>query len=89
VLAVLGAKRIDVTWFGKAGTLFLMFAFPLFLLGNSTAGVADAAEVAAWLCAVPGLAFGYYALAQYVPLGLEALRDGREGRRKAIPEVPA
>ncbi len=28
-LAALGAKRIDVTWFGKAGTFGLMVAFPL------------------------------------------------------------
>ena len=32
----MGAKRIDVTWFGKAGTFGLMFAFPLFLAGSST-----------------------------------------------------
>ena len=31
ILAALGARRIDVTWFGKAGTFFLMMAFPLFL----------------------------------------------------------
>src|SRR4051794_27310564 len=35
VLAALGARRIDVTWFGKAGTFGLMFAFPLFLAGAS------------------------------------------------------
>ena len=35
VLALLGAKRIDVTWYGKAGTFLLMFAFPLFLAGSS------------------------------------------------------
>ena len=37
-LAALGARRIDVTWFGKAGTFGLMVAFPLFLVGHSTAG---------------------------------------------------
>ncbi len=31
VLAAMGARRIDVTWYGKAGTFGLMFAFPLFL----------------------------------------------------------
>src|SRR5439155_3008425 len=35
-LAALGAKRIDVTWFGKAGTFANMFAFPLFLGSHST-----------------------------------------------------
>ena len=41
VLAALGARRIDVTWFGKAGTFGLMFAFPLFLAGASTVWWAD------------------------------------------------
>src|SRR5947209_12690601 len=29
-LAAAGARRIDVQWVGKAGTLALMFAFPLY-----------------------------------------------------------
>ncbi len=90
VLAGLGAARIDVTWFGKAGTLFLMFAFPLFLLGNADEGAwSTFGDVAGWLCVIPGLVFGYIALAQYIPLGLEALREGRAARAGAIPEVPA
>ena len=36
-LAALGAERIDVIWFGKAGTFGLMCCFPLFLLGDSSA----------------------------------------------------
>jgi mannose-1-phosphate guanylyltransferase/phosphomannomutase len=35
-LAGMGARRIDVTWAGKAGTFGLMFAYPFFLAGNST-----------------------------------------------------
>lgn len=89
VLAVLGASRIDVTWYGKAGTFGVMFAFPLFLVGSADDGtVSTLATVAGWACAVPGLALGYVALAQYVPLGLQALRDGRAGRHE-MPEVPA
>ena len=38
VLALLGARRIDVTLVGKAGTFGLMCAFPLFLAGHSTVG---------------------------------------------------
>ena len=34
VLAMAGARRIDVQWAGKAGTFGLMFAFPLFLMGH-------------------------------------------------------
>ena len=48
-LAALGARRIDVTWFGKAGTFCLMFAFPLFLASESTVGWADTAETLAWI----------------------------------------
>ena len=40
VLAAMGARRIDVTWFGKAGTFGLMFAFPLFLGSHSTVSYA-------------------------------------------------
>jgi cardiolipin synthase len=92
VLAVFGARRIDVTWYGKAGTLAVMFAFPLFLLGSAgDGGWSEVATWAAWGFVVPGLALGYIALAQYVPLGLEALKDGRAGRAATheVPEVPA
>jgi cardiolipin synthase (CMP-forming) len=76
-LAVLGARRIDVTWFGKAGTFGMMVAYPLFLVSNSDVTWADTAEVLAWVAAVPGLVFGYVSAAGYVPLGLRALREGR------------
>lgn len=80
VLAVLGARRIDVSWYGKAGTFGLMMAFPLFLAANSTVSWAGLAEVLAWICAVPGLALSLYSLVVYVPLALEALREGRTSR---------
>lgn len=80
VLAALGAKRIDVTWWGKAGTFGLMVAFPLFLTGHSSAGWSGAAGHLAWIAAIPGMIFGLYALAQYVPLARKALAEGREGR---------
>jgi len=84
VLAALGARRIDVTWYGKCATFMVMFAFPLFLLGNADAGGwSTLGEVAAWLCVIPGLILGYIALYQYVPLGLQALKEGREARAAA------
>ena len=93
VLAALGAARIDVTWYGKCATFLVMFAFPLFLLGNADAGAwSTLGEWAGWLCVIPGLVLGYLALALYIPLGLQALRDGRaEGHHPPheIPEVPA
>ena len=79
-LAAVGARRIDVTWFGKAGTFGLMVAFPLFLVGHSSAGWRGPAEVCAWVAAVPGMCLGVYALVLYVPLARQALTEGRAGR---------
>jgi cardiolipin synthase len=80
VLAAMGAKRIDVTWFGKAGTFANMFAFPLFLGSHSTVSYASIAGFLAWVAAVCGLILSYYALLLYVPLARQALREGRGTR---------
>ncbi|MGH9191100.1 MAG: CDP-alcohol phosphatidyltransferase family protein [Acidimicrobiales bacterium] len=77
VLAALGARRIDVTWFGKAGTFGLMIAFPLFLASHSDLWWADAAGVLAWVAGIPGLALSLYAAALYVPIARRALSEGR------------
>jgi cardiolipin synthase len=77
VLAALGARRIDVTWFGKAGTFGLMIAFPLFLASHSDLSWADTAGVLAWIAAIPGLALSLYAAVLYVPIARRALREGR------------
>lgn len=86
-LALLGAKRIDVTWWGKAGTFCLMFSFPLFLASSADTSWSGLAEFAAWGWGIPGVVFGYIALALYVPIGLTALREGRAGRsaQEAVP----
>jgi cardiolipin synthase len=84
-LALLGAKRIDVQWAGKAGTLGLMFAFPFFLGGHAPdmaffgAHWAMACRVFAWCCVVPGLVLAWYAALTYIPRGRVALREGRVG----------
>jgi cardiolipin synthase len=80
VLAAMGARRIDVTWYGKAGTFGLMFAFPLFLTASSTVSWADTAEVLAWVAAIPGLALSLYSAALYVPMARQALAEGRADR---------
>lgn len=80
VLGALGARRIDVTWWGKTGTFLLMFAFPLFLVGNSDAGWADIGRVLAWVCVIPGLAIHFYSAAGYVPIARAALTQGRADR---------
>jgi cardiolipin synthase len=80
VLAAAGARRIDVQWAGKAGTFGLMLAFPLFLVAHSTAGWKDVAAVLAWVCAIPGICFGWYAAVTYVPMARRALAEGRADR---------
>jgi cardiolipin synthase len=78
VLAALGARRIDVTWWGKAGTFGLMCAYPLFLGSHADdLGWQDLAGVLAWVCVIPGLIFSYIAAAGYVPLARQALAEGR------------
>ena len=84
--ALLGAKRIDVTWFGKAGTFVLMFAFPLFLVGSTaTPSCADAAEVARLDVGIPGLVLAYYAAVLYIPLGDAAPAPRGSGRPGRAP----
>jgi cardiolipin synthase (CMP-forming) len=80
VLASLGAKRIDVTWVGKCGTFALMVAFPLFLISRADVSWADAARVLAWVAIVPAIVLSYRAAVGYIPIGRQALRDGREMR---------
>ena len=79
-LAALGARRIDVTWFGKAGTFCNLFAFPFFLAGGSDISWHDTANTLGWAFAVPGFLFSWYALVRYVPIAVDALREGREAR---------
>lgn len=80
VLATMGARRTDVTWWGKAGTFGLMVAFPMFLASESTVGWHETARVIAWISGIPGLTFSYVAWALYLPLGMKALREGRADR---------
>jgi cardiolipin synthase (CMP-forming) len=83
VLAGLGARRIDVQWSGKAGTLAIMVSFPLFLWADSISTGHDLVLAAAWCFAIVGLVLGYYAALLYVPLAREALHDGRTARAGA------
>ncbi|HVM40374.1 MAG TPA: CDP-alcohol phosphatidyltransferase family protein [Acidimicrobiia bacterium] len=75
VMAAMGAARIDVLWVGKAGAFGLMFALPLFLLAEAGTANDDLWRALAWICAVPGMIFSYYAAVQYaqrVPAALRA-----------------
>jgi cardiolipin synthase (CMP-forming) len=83
-LALLGCRRIDVVWAGKAGTLALMFSLPMFLGADATSGSWHAFfVVCAWGFAIGGIGLGYYAAAKYVPVARAALRESREPRSVA------
>ncbi len=82
-LGALGARRIDVTWWGKCATFGLYFAFPCLLAGASGHATAEAFRLAGWVFAVPSLAYSYLSAAQYVPLARTALRQGRSDRDRA------
>ncbi len=77
IVAALGGRRMDVAWSGKAGTFGLMAALPLFLGGHANDDWHAIAETLAWICAVPGLILGWYAVASYVPKAVAAVREGR------------
>ena len=72
VLGALGVRRIDVTWFGKAGTFGLLMAFPLFLASESSL---EWWQGFAWITGIPGLALSLYAAVLYVPMARRALAE--------------
>ena len=79
-IAAAGARRMDVRWFGKAGTFGLLIAFPLFLGAKANLSWADQARFFAWFTVIPGLIFVYIAAALYIPDARKAIREGREAR---------
>ena len=88
LLALAGARRIDVQWVGKAGTFGLMVTFPLFLLGHSTVSWHSEAELAAWGFAIPSLVLAWYAAITYVPMARRALVEGRAARTPPLSRTP-
>jgi cardiolipin synthase len=77
VLAAVGARRIEVQWAGKAGTLALMFALPGFLLADSVSVLRVPLLAVTWVFTIGGLILSYYAALAYVPLARAAVREGR------------
>lgn len=83
-LAALGARRIDVVWAGKAGTLAIMFALPAFLGAAITSGGWHTGILVwAYVCGIPGLVLSYWAAVAYVPEARRALAEGRAARVEA------
>ncbi|HEV2309041.1 MAG TPA: CDP-alcohol phosphatidyltransferase family protein [Acidimicrobiia bacterium] len=85
-LAAAGARRIDVKWAGKAGTLALMFALPGFLLVHIVDPGAGRTVILSltWLATIGGLILSYWAAAAYVPAARAALREGRRARAQQV-----
>ena len=79
-LAALGARRIDVSWWGKTGTFALLWAVPCFLAGESRVPVDEAFTVMAWVFGLPGLAIAWWAAFAYLPVARPALAEGRADR---------
>jgi cardiolipin synthase (CMP-forming) len=80
-LAAAGARRIDVLWVGKAGTLAVMFALPMLLLAPEVTGFWHVVLlIGGWGFGIPGTVLGYYAAAKYVPAARAALAEGRQAR---------
>ena len=82
-ITAMGAKRMEVTWWGKVGAFANMAAFPAFLLAAEptfTSGYQTFWKVLAYIAAGPGLVFSLLSTGQYITHGLEALRAGRAER---------
>jgi cardiolipin synthase len=81
VLAAMGARRIDVTLAGKAGTFLLMGTFPSFLVSNDdNFPLQGFWEALGWGLAIAGLSLAWYAAITYIPTARRALEEGRQGR---------
>jgi cardiolipin synthase len=91
-LAAGGARRIDVVWAGKAGTLAIMVALPIFLWADAidSDGWYAFVSFAGWCFAIPGVVLGYYAAWKYIPAARAALAEGRSShaREAGMQEVP-
>jgi len=85
-LALAGAARIDVLWWGKVSTFALMTAYPWFLITCSPTGAPIAPwqhviRILTWGIGLFGLALAWIVLFAYVAPATAALRAGRRGRQ--------
>jgi cardiolipin synthase len=79
-LALIGARRIDVLWWGKTGTFAMLFAVPCFLAGESTISISSFFAVLAYISGIPGLLISWFAAFMYLPLASEALKEIRDNK---------
>jgi cardiolipin synthase len=86
VLALMGAARIDVLWWGKVSTFMLMSAYPLFLLTTNPHHGAllswqHVLRDVTWVLGLSGLALAWVVFFGYVRPASRALAAGRAVRR--------
>jgi cardiolipin synthase len=87
VLALAGARNLDVSLAGKAGAFAMMVALPLFLLGHAPFRGHEVADGAAWVAVCIGQVFAWYAAVQYIPTGRDFLAEAREGQGRGQDET--
>jgi cardiolipin synthase (CMP-forming) len=80
VLAMGGARHLEVSLAGKAGAFGMMVALPLFLLGHAPFRWHELADAAAWVAVCIGQVFAWYAALQYIPIGRALLAEARKGQ---------
>jgi cardiolipin synthase (CMP-forming) len=86
VLALAGARHLEVSLAGKVGAFAMMVALPLFLLGHASFRWHEIAHVAAWVAVACGQVFAWYAALQYIPTGRAFLAAARKGPGSAKDE---
>jgi len=86
VLALAGARHLDVSFAGKVGAFGMMVALPLFLLGHAPFRWHEVAEAAAWVAVACGQVFAWYAALQYIPIGRALLVEAHKGQGRGQDE---
>lgn len=87
VLALAGARNLEVSLAGKAGAFAMMVALPLFLLGHAPFRGHEVADGAAWVAVCIGQVFAWYAAVQYIPTGRDFLAEARKGQGRGQDET--
>ncbi len=64
-VAVKFKRRLDVVYYGKAGTLLMMFGFPFFVFAGADTTLSSVFRVTGYVFLMPGLAILFLALASY------------------------
>lgn len=70
-----GMVGLPVHFLGKAATFFLLFGFPLLLLGEAQGWIGEAAMVVGWALMLWGTGLYWYAAILYIRQAADILRD--------------